>query len=228
MVTESPYSAMRKLADGNYTKYTLETAKFQKEMAEFFGEEKATQVIDQHMDLVRENSPKFMKMRHGTAEEFQSLVRENGTDKPYNEDREQEITRITMTQGLWPTNNSMYHKDVWQGSLKLNKYLDATASRRMADEKFESSWEGVPSAQRAFSKYTREFNTSLSGRASDKLRYNNITKENSIENFFFEPRGRNFGVLYLLGKGITISNKEFGENSDERQTRGRSIPIFGL
>lgn len=213
--------------DGNFytIKYTLETAKFQKEMAEFFGEEKATQVIDQHMDLVRENSPKFMKLRHGTAEEFQSLVRENGTDKPYNEDREQEITRITMTQGLWPTNNSLYLKDVWQGSLKLNKYLDATASRRMADEKFESSWEGVPSAQRAFSKYTREFNTSLSGRASDKLRYNNITKENSIENFFFEPRGRNFGVLYLLGKGITISNKEFGENSDERQTRVVRFPF---
>ena len=65
------------------TKAKIETDIFQKELSDFFGEEIAPLVLENHQNLLKEYSPKFMKLHHGTKQEYQSAVRNNGVGSPY-------------------------------------------------------------------------------------------------------------------------------------------------
>jgi superfamily II DNA or RNA helicase len=200
--------------------FIVESDEFQASVKDYFGKDVGAEVLQFHLELLKEHSPKFMKFRHGTKQEYQSAVRANGADKPYPEDREQEITRITMANGLFPTSSQTEY--ITEIALIMreedNPYLAADKIERKLYNDGYVRYESLYDPMRMMSRYSSQSGVQVASRASDKIRYNNITKQNAIDQFFNSPQGTNAGVMYLLDKGITLSNKELGENKDERKT----------
>ena len=229
------------------TKAKIETDIFQKELSDFFGEEIAPLVLENHQNLLKEYSPKFMKLHHGTKQEYQSAVRNNGVGSPYDNisekgektniaNRMQELTRITLALGLFEgdyVGNGML--DIPSGSQSntnlidmMHKVYDEGLERKYSSEvlnnlkakfKRELTYYSAEGGQSAFSKYSRRMDgISLYGRASDKLRYNNLDKTTAIERFYFDPKSARAGAHNLLTLGLTITNKEIEDDGSARQT----------
>ena len=57
-------------------------------------------VLEHHQNLIEQYSPKFMRLRHGTQDEYKNLIQLNGFDKPYGTKNQTDykVTRITLTQ----------------------------------------------------------------------------------------------------------------------------------
>ena len=106
------------------TKAKIETEIFQKELTEFFGEEIAPVVLENHEILLKGYSPKFMKLHHGTKQEYQNAVRNNGVGTPYADNRMEELTRITLALGLFEGNYEGDYDKIPSGSQTNNNLVD--------------------------------------------------------------------------------------------------------
>ena len=217
--------------DGNF--YAIEakikSSIYQKEITDFFGAEQGELVLESHEDLLREYSPKFMKLHYGTKQEYQNAVRNNGIGTPYKEDRTLEMTRMTLSAGLFAQTNSKYGSTseieneinsilIETPVLKDTQYGREVFSyvQEMMGGKTRSS---LPDGPLAFQEYASTFDgASLYGRASNKLRYNDLDKETAIRRFYFDPKSARAGAHNLLKFGVTITNKELGDDGSERKT----------
>ena len=75
----------------------------------------------------------------------------------------------------------------------------------------------LPDGSLAFGQYASTFDgASLYGRASNKLRYNDLDKETAIGDSILTPTAR-AGAHNLLKFGVTITNKELGDDGSERK-----------
>jgi len=218
--------------DGNF--YAIEakikSPIYQKEITDFFGAEQGELVLESHEDLLREYSPKFMKLHYGTKQEYQNAVRNNGIGTPYKEDRTLEMTRMTLSAGLFAQTNSQYGStsDIEQeiysilietpvlGGTQYGNRDVFTYVNEMMGGRTNSS---LPDGSLAFGQYASTFDgASLYGRASNKLRYNDLDKETAIRRFYFDPKSARAGAHNLLKFGVTITNKELGDDGSERKT----------
>ena len=217
--------------DGNF--YAIEakikSPIYQKEITDFFGAEQGELVLESHEDLLREYSPKFMKLHYGTKQEYQNAVRNNGIGTPYKEDRTLEMTRMTLSAGLFAQTDSKYGS-TWDIEQEIYSILietrvlkvrsmvigmSAVCECRMGGRTNSS----LPDGSLAFGQYASTFDgASLYGRASNKLRYNDLDKETAIRRFYFDPKSARAGAHNLLKFGVTITNKELGDDGSERKT----------
>jgi hypothetical protein len=225
--------------DTNYyvTKAKIETETFQNELTEFFGADIAPQVLESHELLLKDYSPKFMKLHHGTKQEYKDAVRNNGVGTPYEdnsqsnkkiikENRMQEVTRITLALGLTETDGDYQDNNTnmitmidneYQKSLNEKYWVDVTRTLRA---KYENnlSYLSAMQGESAFSKYAATMDTSLYGKASAKLKYNDLDKNESIRRFYFDPKSARAGAHNLLRLGLSITNKELADDESPRET----------
>lgn len=217
--------------EGNFyaIKAKIETDIFRKEIEEFFGSEQSTMVMESHENLLKENSPKFMKLHHGTPQEYEGAVRDNGIGTPYKEDRLQEMTRITMALGLFANSKSEYraerdYRNILYLLLENTSVLKGTKYFQPAFDMMSAKLKNSKSApildgRNAFQKYSNRFDgVSLYGRATNKLRYNELTKSDAIQDFYFDPQSARAGTHRILSNGLTLTNKELGDDGSERKT----------
>jgi len=226
------------LLDSNFyaTQAKIQTELFQNELTEFFGVDFSDKVLQNHEDLLKEFSPKFMKLHHGTKKEYEKTVRNLGVGSPYEDkseldketikgNRMQEITRITLALGLVETNTA--DRDVSMLTLilkELNKSLDEKYRdevRQMLRQKYDNalSYNTAVSGKGAFNQYSNKMDgSSLYARATDKLRYNELDKTEAIQRFYFEPKSARAGAHNLLTLGISITNKELKDDDSPRKT----------
>ena len=220
--------------DGNF--YAIEakikSPLYQKEITDFFGAEQGELVLESHEDLLREYSPKFMKLHYGTKQEYQNAVRNNGIGTPYKEDRTLEMTRMTLSAGLFAQADSLYdfnrskylEQEIYSllietPVLKNTQYGNQDVFSYVKEMMGEFPNSAFPDGTLAFQKYAATFDgASLYGRASNKLRYNDLDKETSIRRFYFDPKSARAGAHNLLKFGVTITNKELGDDGSERKT----------
>ena len=211
--------------EGNFyaIKAKIETDIFRKEIEEFFGSEQSTMVMESHENLLKENSPKFMKLHHGTPQEYEGAVRDNGIGTPYKEDRLQEMTRITMALGLFETSNQDL-SGILNNLLANTSVLRGTPYLRPAQDMMISKLKNsrntrIRDGNEYFQDYANAFDgVSLYGRATNKLRYNDLTKSDAIQDFYFDPQSAKAGTHRILSNGLTLSNKELGDDGSERKT----------
>ena len=76
-----------------------------------------------------------------------------------------------------------------------------------------------------FYEYNRRTGKDLYGRASDAIRYNALSKSDAIRNFYAAPKSENAGGKEVLSNGVTFTNKELGENDQEREVRVLYVPF---
>ena len=218
------------LLDTNYyaTKEKIETQVFQDELQEFFGQDVASQVSENHLKLLEEYSPKFMKLHHGTKIDYTSKVRNNGFSSPYKyegADRMLEVTRITLALGLIESYTSAYGSATSMDKIIEDEYLKylepkyAVGLRSKINAKYKDLEEpnsfgsgniSTPRGDQLFQQYANKFDgTSLYGKAGNRLRNNLLDKEEAIKKFYFNPQSARAGAHQILRLGQTISNNEF-------------------
>ena len=223
--------------------YTLKDAKFLEKVNQFFGDD-APDVLEHHENLLKEFSPKFMKLYHGTRLDYEKLVRNKGVGKAYLPvvkskidieeeegqevasteaqpfDMSQEVTRITTTNGII---TDEFVRELNMELLQAGHGKPSPSFLNRASEKFKeefdvNTYDKPARLQDASYYYMSKTGNDLFGRASDKLRYNSLDKSESIRSFYEEPDAPNEGPWRILANGITITNKELGDNDDERKT----------
>ena len=232
------------LLDTNYyaTKEKIETQVFQDELQEFFGQDVASQVSENHLKLLEEYSPKFMKLHHGTKIDYTSKVRNNGFSSPYKyegADRMLEVTRITLALGLIESYTSAYGSATSMDKIIEDEYLKylepkyAVGLRSKINAKYKDLEEpnsfgsgniSTPRGDQLFQQYANKFDgTSLYGKAGNRLRNNLLDKEEAIKRFYFNPQSARAGAHQILRLGLTISNKELKDDGSPRLSESITI-----
>lgn len=197
-------------------KIALSQNTFGTEMSNFFGDYTA-QVIDHHVRLVEKHSPKFMRLRHDTQEAFEKNLRVNGFDKPYGSDRLEEVTRITLANGLFPREKK--YAEVAQVILDQSGMPGMPSGTEIRQYFYAQEAEGeVADPRSAFQKYRFDKGENIERFASAKLRNNNLGKSESLQLFYEEPTGKTAGYWAIVTNGVTIGNDELSPK-DDRETR---------
>ena len=196
-------------------KIQVTSEKFVDELKDIFPEN-WSDVLEHHQNLVEQYSPKFMRLRHGTQDEYKNLIRLNGFDKPYGtkkSDRLQEVTRITLAQGLFPARgedgSGIPSADIAKEIFKNedSPYIAGTALTRYINREVDGSIY-VLNGRQLFQQYASQEGRNAASLASSKLRYNNIGKQDAFDYFFEMPTGQASGYWHILENGLTIANDE--------------------
>ena len=144
-------------------------------------------------------------------------LRVNGFDKPYGSDRLQEVTRITLANGLFPREKK--YAEVAQVILDNTMHPGRPSGTEIRQYFYAQEAEGeVADPRSAFQKYRFDKGENIERFASAKLRNNNLGKSESLQLFYEEPTGKTAGYWAIVTNGVTIGNDELSPK-DDRETR---------
>ena len=215
---------------------------YKKALDEFF-KDASEEVYENHEQLIRDNSPIFMKFHHGSLNEYEALVSKHGVGLAYKKgvNQQQETTRITLAQGVIPENRTPRLIKPWEedvdvveqppspdmrsflgGLFESNEDVLKQDISRLVDKLFEANGSKANSYVGSFSygKMKEEFprlaNKALSSLATEKLSYNDLTKAVALDIFFDEPMVDKIGPYEILTRGISMTNTDLGPVDGDR------------
>ena len=192
---------------------------FLEDVKDFFGKEDAKLIIAHHQNLILKYAPRMMKFFHGGINEYERTVRAEGVGNAYQGKKKnamRENTRIILNEGMFADRAVYLSRQNLQNIVDSHIGVEARDTlQRVVGETLDEAQFDFNRAQALYSTYAE---TPLITFASDKLRNNDMSAQDTINNFYTNSPIASRGPSVLFKSGITITNQDLGNKKVKRKT----------